>query len=476
MRLRTPARLLVALPVALLLPADAPAARAQEPPRVPRPELVARLDSIVHRYLADSQATGGTVVVARGGDLLYARGFGERDRERHLPATPETVYPIGSVTKTFTAAAVMQLVEEGRVALDDPVTTYLPQFPRWSAVTVRHLLSHTSGIPLTSPAWRALWDRELPPADYVRVLADTLVSAPGAQFRYANTGYMVLGLVIEAVTGRPYGDVLAERVFRPLGMRSARMCATRDPDTLYARGYGRLVGAVAPTTEGSIVPLFSAGALCMSAPDLLRWARALVEGRVVSPAGFARMARSDTAGGAPTEYGFGLAPGRLGAHATVWHNGAVAGAQAQMLTLPEDSLYVVILTNVKGHPVERLSRNLAAAVLGLPFEREGPLVAVPAAPEALARYAGTYELTASFGRLPLRVALDGTTLVAGADGYGVGRVPLVPLGEHTFGAASRPGVRLRFVMAGDRPSAVELVQGGPVIRGPRLGGPGGAPR
>lgn len=454
------------LSVALLLAAGAPLAGAQ---RAPRSELVARLDSIVHRYLADSQATGGTVVVARGGDVLYARGFGERDRERHLPATPETVYPIGSVTKSFTAATVMRLVEEARIALDDPVTRHLPQYPRWSAITIRHLLNHTSGIPLTSPAWRAIWDRELPPAEYVRFLADTLWSVPGAEFRYANTGYVVLGLVIEAVAGRPYGDVLAERVFRPLGMRSARMCATRDPDTLYARGYGRLVGAVSPTTEGSIVPLFSAGALCMSAPDLLRWARALVEGRVVSPPSFARMAHSDTAGGAPTGYGFGLSPGRLGTHATVWHNGAVAGAQAQMLTLPDDSLYVVILTNVKGHPVERLSRNLAAAVLGLPFEHEPSLEAVAAAPEALARYAGTYELTASFGRLPLRVALDGGALVASADGYAVGRVPLDHLGEHTFGIASRPGVRLRFVMEGDRPSAVELVQGGPVIRGRRVG-------
>lgn len=451
-------RALLLLPVQLVA-ANSPV-RAQSERRA---QLSARLDSAVTAFMASTPVVGLTAAVVSRGDTLLLKGYGEADREHHRPASATTVYKIGSITKQFTAAAVMRLVEEGRVSLDDPVTKYLPQFAGWSGVHIRHLLNHTSGIPGSSPEWVRHRDEELSQAQLVAYLmADTLETPPGARFRYNNNGYVLLGLVIEAVTGRAYAQHLAETIFQPLGMRSASSCLRPPRGPAEALGYDRALDIAVPTAYPRSSALVGAGDLCMSVPDYLRWQSALVAGRVISRASFQRMSTSDTASGRPTGYGFGLGPGMAGGHPTIWHNGAVNGAQSQAVWMPDDSLQVVLFTNTMGSALERLSNDLAAIVVAAPPTPDARLVAAALPPDAAARYAGTYDAFTRLGfTTPLSISMTDSGLVARVEAPGHHDVPLVYLGKDSFGSPRFRDLRLSFVVSGDRATTIQLSQGGP---------------
>jgi D-alanyl-D-alanine carboxypeptidase len=438
----------------------------------PRAALVARLDSLAQDFIADAPAAGITVAVVRGSDTLLLRGVGERDRDRHLPATTATVYRIGSITKQFTSAAVMRLVEQGRISLSDPVTKYLPAYPQWSGVTIRQLLNHTSGIHsyTSSREWQKHWAEDMAPAQLIAfVTSDTLDFAPGTRFRYNNSGYMLLGRVLEKVTGRPYADLIGESMFRPLGMRTAAYCPSRPNDTLYAAGYQVENGKIAPATYLSMTHPYAAGALCMSVPDFLRWQTALTSGRVVSPATYALMSASDSAGGKPIGYGFGLQPGAMGTHRFVEHSGGVHGFQTQQLWFPDDSLRVVVFANTVGSNPSRLAANLAGAAFGLPLVRKPtlpPAVALPAAERD--RFVGIYDLiTPTGGKFPIHIFVEGDALISQAEGPGQGKFPLIYFGADTFGASFDLSLRLTFTVDGGRATKLLLLQRGQTMEGAR---------
>jgi D-alanyl-D-alanine carboxypeptidase len=264
------ARLSLSCAAALLLTADLSAgAQRSAPVASARPPLVARLDSIATDFLTASPAAGMTIAVVSRGDTLLLAGYGERDRERHLAAEVNTVYRIASITKQFTAAAVMRLVERGTVKLEDPITTYLPQYPQWSSVTVRQLLGHTSGIKsyTSVPEWRSRWADDLTPAQLVAFVEKSAFDfPPGSNWQYNNTGYMLLGMLLETVTKQPYATLVAREFFTPLGMRSARYCPSRPTGTAYAVGYDEEAGKYRPTEYLSMTHPYAAGGLCMSVP------------------------------------------------------------------------------------------------------------------------------------------------------------------------------------------------------------------
>lgn len=345
-----------------------------------RAALTRRLDSLSRAWLAMGPSAGVSYAVVRGSDTLLLGALGERDHEGALPATSATVYRTGSITKQFTSAAIMQLVEQGKVALDDPMTKYLPEYPQWRTITVRQLLNHTSGIHsyTANPDWATSWGSDLTPAQLVAyVEKDTLDFAPGTQYRYNNTGYVLLGMILDKVTGTPYPALMRERFFAPLGMRSAAYCPSNPTHTDDAKGYDRGATAITPAKYMSMTHPYSAGALCMSVVDFLRWQTALTSGRVVTPASYAMMSRSDTVtGGKPTNYGFGLATGLLGTHRMVQHGGGVNGFNTAQMWFPDDSLRVVVFSNTVGSNPNSLARTLASAVLG---------VQEPAPPAANAR-------------------------------------------------------------------------------------------
>jgi CubicO group peptidase (beta-lactamase class C family) len=288
----------VALAALAALPAAVPAAAPAQPapvtqrqpaagePAAARAALVARLDSLATAFVGDGRAAGVTVGVVRGRDTLLLRGYGWADTSARRRAGAGTVYRVGSITKQFTAAAVLQLVEQGRVSLDDPLSRWLPQYPQWGRVTVRQLLNHTSGIPsyTSSAAWRPRMAEALAPDAVMAFVArDSFDFAVGSRFRYNNSGYFLLGQLLERATGMPYAAVVEQRFFRPLGMRTASYCPDAPRDPAFAAGYDRRGDRYVTTAPISMSSPYAAGALCMAVPDYLRWQAALTGGRVVRP-------------------------------------------------------------------------------------------------------------------------------------------------------------------------------------------------
>ena len=463
-----PACSLSALALAALLAAPAMALHAQAPAR---PALVARLDSLTRDFIASAPAAGATVAVIRGSDTLFFAGVGDQDRERHLPADRATVYRIGSITKQFTSAAIMQHVQDGRLHLTDRLGSLLPEYPAWKDVTLRQLLNHTSGIHsyTGSQAWAPHMADPLSPAEVMAFVAgDTLDFAPGTSYRYNNSGYFLLGMILETVEHKPYAQIVRDRFFAPLGLRSAAYCPNAPSDPHYASGYDKRGPSLAPAQRIDLSSPFSAGALCMSVPDFLTWQTALTSGRVVTPATYALMTTSDTvASGLRTQYGFGLIPGVLGAHRLVEHGGGINGFNTQQLWFPDDSLRVIVFTNTLGSNPDRLAVNLARATFGMPVvAMPKPLPAMPLAAADRAKYEGTYDLKLPTGTiLPLRIWAEGEVVMSQAQGQG--RIPLYYVGNDTFGADFDATLRLTFPIDNGKATKVLLKQGGGTIEGAR---------
>jgi D-alanyl-D-alanine carboxypeptidase len=306
--------------------------------------VAAQIDALVARYLQRTYVPGVSVAVIRGGrDTLVFRGYGVANLEHHVPATAETVYPVSSITKQFTAAAVMQLAEQKRLALDDSVGQYLPGLPpAWRRVRIRQLLNHTSGVPDRPVLLR----EELPPDSVVaRAAGDPFAFAPGTRWSYSNVGYLVLGLIIEKASGESYPGYLQARIFQPLGLKSTRTC---DPERVVehrAAGYVQRDTGVVNAPYTGMAALFAAGGLCTTVGDLAAWNHALAQGRVVGPASWARMTTPEGAARAHG-YGYGLSVAPFEGHRLVGHGGELAGFKGASVYLPDDSLSVTVLTNL----------------------------------------------------------------------------------------------------------------------------------
>jgi len=220
----------------LLLPAMA--ATAQAPDRV---ALRARIDSLVSDFMKVRGTPGLSLAVLRGSDTIVMSGYGVPNLETKQPATPATVFRIGSMTKQFTSALIMRQIERGTLSLDDDISKHLPDVSlQGHRVTIRQLLNHTSGIPnyTTSTEWAKHQAEDVTPSQIVAfVAADTFDFAPGARYKYNNTGYVLLGMILEKVTGVPYPELLQRELLTPLGLRETSYCPSRPTDPSYAAGY-----------------------------------------------------------------------------------------------------------------------------------------------------------------------------------------------------------------------------------------------
>ncbi len=277
---------------ALALWARALAGQAARPTAA---SVAATVDSLVADFQRATGVPGVSVAVIRAGrDTLAYKGYGLADVENDVPATPRTVYRIGSITKQFTSAAVLQLAEQGRLSLDAALGTVLPQVPAaWRGVTIRQLLSHTSGIRSYTdigPRWQRRWGEDMVPDTILSLVRDdTLDFAPGTRWHYDNTGYVVLGMVVEKVAGQPYAEYLREHLWQPLGLTSTYYCDAAPIVPHRARGYDAARGALVNAAYLRVTQPFAAGALCSTVGDLAAWNRALATGRVVRAASWTRM-------------------------------------------------------------------------------------------------------------------------------------------------------------------------------------------
>ncbi len=410
-------------------------------------QLSQRLDSIAGAPVRSGSVAGLAVAVVRGRDTLLLKGYGFADIENQVPVTPQTVFRIGSVTKQFTSAAVMQLVEQGKVSLDDDITKYIPRYPtRGQQITVRHLMNHTSGIPSYTDvgAFGAMIRSDLSHESLVALISPmSLMFEPGANFYYNNTGYYMLGMLIEQVTGKKYGEYLDEKLFRPNGLTGTTYCDTRRIIPRRAHGYDRDQTGLVNTTFISMDLPYAAGSLCSTVGDLVAWTSKLASGAVVSQGSYREMTSPvKLTSGRPMNYGFGLSADTMRGHRVVQHGGGINGFISSLVHLPDDSLIVTVLTNTTPSPSDGVAMALVRAVLGLPAPTPaGPPKDVALGAEERARYIGTYAMTRPDGtKLDVRVFEENGQLMVQPEGQRAAK--LMNQGGHVF-IAQGPG-RIAF--------------------------------
>lgn len=342
------------------------------------------LDSIASRAMSNQSIPGLSVAIVRDGQVVAERGYGTVDPRHPHQATAWTLYQIASISKQFTAAAVLRLAEQGQIGLDEPITKYVDGLaPLYKKVTVRRLLNHTAGVPNFTEFFRD-FHSPISPAQLVDSLnARPLLFAPGTGFHYSNSGYYLLGLAIEHVTGLAYAEYLDQQFWTPLGMDDTQYCGSR-PHTPLPAGYVRDHRGDAVRAEPwDPSVLYSAGSVCSTAADLAKWEVALGEGKVLSPASYREM----TSPQPPLDpsvrmsYGFAMMVDTTESGPYLHHDGAVSGFRAQVAWYPDEHLAVVVLMNQGLAAPEPIERDLARAVLGV--DRSAPHYAARPAADPL---------------------------------------------------------------------------------------------
>lgn len=423
-------------------------------------ELTRAVDEIIEREMDAIPMAGVSVAIARGDDVLVARGYGLADIENDVPATDETVYRIGSITKQFTAAAIMQLIESGDVSLDDPLTRFLPDYPmQGHTVTVEHLLNHTSGIKSYTglgPVWRRTIPLDLSRDELVDLFKDRPFDfAPGERYRYNNSGYYLLGLIIEKASGQTYTEYLEEHVFPKAGLEATYYCDNRPIIPNRAEGYQIVDGEIVNDDPIGMRQPYAAGSLCSTVTDLVKWTRSLSGGAVVRPDSYEQMTTPGTLNdGSPMTYGFGLQIGEFEEHARVAHGGGINGFVTAMTHYPDDEVIVVVLTNSGDAHPGQLNADLSRLALGLPAPE---ILDLDLTDDELALYAGTY------GTADIRVAIEAREGRLWLEGGGV-ETRLLSQGEHAFAEELDPHIRVRFVIREDRVAAIVVSPGGRLPR------------
>jgi CubicO group peptidase (beta-lactamase class C family) len=312
-------------------------------------ELAREIDDFFNQRIS-ADGPGAVVLAVKDGRVVLRRGYGLANMELGVPLKPEMVFRIGSITKQFTSAGIMMLLEEGRISLNDEITKFLPDYPTGgNKITIHSLLNHTSGIKSYDDIqdFYATIRNDFKPAEFVGVFKnEPLDFKPGEQFKYNNSGYFLLGVIIEKVSGKAYEEFIDERIFKPLGMKSSYYGSHSCIIPNRATGYQATKNGYINADYISMSQFYAGGALLSTADDLWTWTKALHSGKVVSPKSFKRMTTATKyAGGQTQKYGYGLWLNTLFGEQSVEHGGGINGFITHVLYLPEKNIFVTVLTN-----------------------------------------------------------------------------------------------------------------------------------
>lgn len=340
-------RFLTALPLLCLSLA------ATSAPRLISGQQAKRIDADVMTIMRRTGAPSATILVAEHGHIVYRHAYGLRDRERKQPATIDSHYEIGSITKQFTAAAILQLQEAGKLHLDDKLSAYLPSAPRANEITLRQLLSHTSGLPEYLDVVEA--DNAVDkPASFDKLIsyigAKPLDFPPGARWSYSNTGYLLAGRVIEVVSHETYRHYIQTHLLEPAGMANTVTVTEESRVPNMATGYDRKEGRIerAPTIAASVG--WAAGFLVSTVDDLQKWNDALQSGKIVTAADYALMSTSISTEQGDADYGLGLFVDRVDEQLRVGHTGGSLGFTTANEYFPKQAMQVIAFTNFVDNP------------------------------------------------------------------------------------------------------------------------------
>ena len=338
------------------------------------------IDAFVSSEMARQRIPGLAIGIYHRGRILLSKGYGLANVELSAPVRPETVFQSGSVGKQFVAAAIMMLVEEKKLSLDDSVTKYFPASPAtWSRIRIKNLLSHTSGLSeyasdeRTGPQGDFYVRLDFTDDEFLKKIEALPIEWPvGEKWDYRNTNYLLLGLVIQKASGKPYAEYLDERIFKPLGMTSTRLISEREIVPNRSAGYELEDGQL--KNQEWVSPTFNRtadGALYFNVLDLAKWDEALYTTRLLTRSSLDRIwTVYPLNDGTPNwaGYGFGWFIGRQKGHATVWHSGAWQGFTCVIARYPEDNLSVVVLTNLDSdHANPRAIARVLAGLVDRPL-------------------------------------------------------------------------------------------------------------
>ncbi len=418
--------------------------------------LAAKIDALLDKTFKIGEP-GAALLVKKDGRVLVRRGYGTADLELGIPVEPDMSFRLGSITKQFTAVSILILEERGRLSVQDPVEKYLPDFPtQGRTITIENLLTHTSGIvDYTSLAeWLPLWRKDMSVADVIALFKDKPPDfAPGEHWKYSNSGYILLGAIIEKASGETYEDFVQKNIFDPLGMKhsyygsASRVLPRRIP------GYGRDHSGFFNAPYISMTQPYAAGSLLSSVDDLALWNEALLANTLVKKESLDRAwTPFKLNDGTSTGYGYGWSISDDQGHRLIEHGGGIMGFSTDGMLFPEDRALIVLLTNsaIEDRAPAPFAEKIADLVLGIAPKE---IKAVPLGEKDLSPLLGVY---ADWEKTKISISREGTQVFAQTSG-GAKR-EIVALSPVEFAYLDRP-TRLTF----EKNAAGEIV--GLTVRG-----------
>jgi D-alanyl-D-alanine carboxypeptidase len=355
----------------------------------------AQIDAAVSQYYKPDEP-GAVVLVAKDGKTIFRKAYGLADAAKGTAMMPDMQLRLGSLTKQFTSTAILMLVDAGKIHLNDDITRFFPDYPtRGKRITVEHLLNHTSGIVsyTSQPDFGAHMGEDVAVGAMIdRFKNDPLQFEPGAAHKYNNSGYFLLGAIIEKVSGQRYADFLAQHIFTPLGMNDTAYEGKERGKAIRAPGHTRGAAGFGPSTVVSMSQPYAAGALVSTVDDLARWDAAVSAGKLLKPATWQRaFAKTTLTDGKTVNYGYGWIVGTLRGVPSIGHGGNINGYGAYALRVPSEHMYVVVLRNTDSGTADAdtVASKIAALAIGKPYPE---YQAMTLDAKALDAYAGTYKI------------------------------------------------------------------------------------
>jgi D-alanyl-D-alanine carboxypeptidase len=354
-------------------PTPLPASSATEETNSLPAEVSKKIDDAATKMLSKGGVPSASIAVVKDGKLTYTKAYGLGDIASHRPATISLIYSIGSISKQFTAASILLLAEEGKLALDDPVGRWLPDLTRANEVTIRQVLSMTSG-------YQDYWPQDyvmpsmMKPASPEEILKGwaqkPLDFEPGTKWQYSNTNYIAAGAIVEQLSGMSVLDFLHRRVFDPLGMKTVFDCdGSALPSGAPTRYHRYGLGPARPAPKEGKGWLFAAGELAMTASDLAKWDISMIDQSILKPQSYREMERAELLkNGASTQYGLGVGVSLVNGRRVLAHGGEVSGFTARNAVYPDDRAGVIVLTNMDAN---RAAENLANKIGEIIFAPTG---------------------------------------------------------------------------------------------------------
>lgn len=431
-------RLLTVLALIWLTGVSAPA-MAQSPAARDK-DLAKAIDEVLLKTFKPNEP-GAAVIVVKDGKAIFRKGYGLANLELGAPIEPDMVFRLGSITKQFTAVSILMLAEQGKLSLDDEITRFLPDYPtKGQRITIEHLLTHTSGIKsyTSLPEWLSVWRKDMSVKEIIDLFKDKPMDfAPGERWSYNNSGYILLGAIIEKVSGQAYQEFIEKNIFAPLGMKHSYYDVTARIIPRRVAGYSKGRDGFKNAAYLSMTQPYAAGSLMSSVDDLALWDEALYTEKLVKQQSLKRAWTSYVLkSGKPTKYGFGWMMSSLEGHRTIEHGGGVNGFVTDGIRLPDDHVFVAVLTNREAG-MEEVSRKIAALAVGETYHEP---VAIKLAASALDKYVAVYQLNEKEDYVVLK---ENEKLLL--QHPLAGRVELLPVSDTEFFLKEFPSMRILFV-------------------------------